>query len=1041
MGKVSLSRSVSILALTAGLLGSADGWGTTDYTRLAQDNGGAFTTTTNWDPGGTPGASDKIIFDQTSAGLDTTSVGSVDQIVFGDRIRAVTLTTTSGQTFGSSGNQTVSVGSIGVANNETDSDDIDLPGAHHTINFRSAVTHGNLGSENHPDHLHLNYTGTSSILTDNNSVNYYAHMDFGTSGADVTTISGGGSINIHGPITGSGKVAVESTPLTLSNPGNSYSLEIDINSGGGLTIPAGDSTSTSTIRMGNGTLTFSDSTSSASYYGNIVLTSPAANNTISIPHAGTSVTLQRPITDSGSGNGFTLSSGALILGGTTRSTYTGEAIIGGDSQSSAAAILEGPSTLFPFSGSLSPRWNGILQFTDAGAQEYEIYDGPISFGNGSPSLVHHGSGKLQLTGSITSGNNPKVTVDGGGTLRLSYSFTEGDGFSSGAYVRNGSTLELDSSASLGYTNGVHFDNGSGNNLVFYNSETDRFDYRIDTNSSYGMIVMAGSGRLTLGGEINGQIGIQVDSGTLVLEGPNKSNYNQPTTIQSGATLALSSIDNTSTGGSFTINGGTFDISNFADISIANQHYCLTNFTAGEGSTLTVAINDAQHSTRFYLDATSALDLSHLTLNINGATGTYTEDMEYTLFENAGNTTFSNSLHAINLNNVPGFTAALKHFNNGDTEVKFKLSKTPITPPATGGARNSASAHNSVQAVATNISSFAIGGTMVVARANAQDGPGGSGGDFGQPSPSFTRNPLKAPDLSKDFLSLTQGAMMKESTENAQRWSPARTEKTGVWVQPFGMTLRQTADKGAPGYNTRTGGLLAGFDHRVRYDVILGAGLGYAQTKLNFDSNQGKMSIKDKFLTFFGTWFRGPWYLEGSILMGLEKYQGSRNTGINNQFAINHHDGYQLTPKIGGGYTFDVKGYKVRAYTTFDYAYSTQYGYQETGSGATYWNKNEASMLRSEVGLNLTRLYECKDFTWKPGLTLGIVNKKPIKKGKIISPSAGSFESTTVTTTDIAPGVQSTWQFNDGYSLSASWTGEFGSKYTLQEATVKFTKKL
>jgi hypothetical protein len=148
----------------------------------------------------------------------------------------------------------------------------------------------------------------------------------------------------------------------------------------------------------------------------------------------------------------------------------------------------------------------------------------------------------------------------------------------------------------------------------------------------------------------------------------------------------------------------------------------------------------------------------------------------------------------------------------------------------------------------------------------------------------------------------------------------------------------------------------------------------------------------------------------------------------------------LTPKIGGGYTFDVKGSKLKTYATFDYAYSTQYGYQETGAANTYWNKSRASMLRSEVGLNLTQIYECKDFSWKPGFTLGVVNKKPIKKGKIISPSAGSFESTTVTTTDISPGVESTWQFNDGYALSASWTGEFGSQYNLQEASVKFTKK-
>jgi hypothetical protein len=118
----------------------------------------------------------------------------------------------------------------------------------------------------------------------------------------------------------------------------------------------------------------------------------------------------------------------------------------------------------------------------------------------------------------------------------------------------------------------------------------------------------------------------------------------------------------------------------------------------------------------------------------------------------------------------------------------------------------------------------------------------------------------------------------------------------------------------------------------------------------------------------------------------------------------------------------------------------QYGYQEQGVGADYFKESTASMLRSEVGANISKVYEGDGFRWRPGFTLSAVNKKPIKKGKIVSSSGASFESTTKTTTSISTGLESSIHFDDGYALSASWIGEYCSQYTTQEAFLKFTKK-
>ena len=234
------------------------------------------------------------------------------------------------------------------------------------------------------------------------------------------------------------------------------------------------------------------------------------------------------------------------------------------------------------------------------------------------------------------------------------------------------------------------------------------------------------------------------------------------------------------------------------------------------------------------------------------------------------------------------------------------------------------------------------------------------------------------------------------------------------------------------------------DHKPRYDIIVGGGLGYAGTQMNCDSNAGKMRINDKFATFFGTWFRDKWYVEGALVAGMENYRGYRNTSANNSantFAANKHGGYQLTPHVGGGYTFDVKdGYRLKVFGSFDFSYCHQQGYQETGPGALFIKSGDASMLRSQGGVTLAKTYVFESMEWEPAIGLGVVNKKPIKKGVIETGSGTSFESTTVTTTDIAPSLESMVRFTDGYSLGVTYSGEFGSQYSSNQVAVKFTKK-
>jgi hypothetical protein len=377
--------------------------------------------------------------------------------------------------------------------------------------------------------------------------------------------------------------------------------------------------------------------------------------------------------------------------------------------------------------------------------------------------------------------------------------------------------------------------------------------------------------------------------------------------------------------------------------------------------------------------------------------------------------------------VPTFNPDSDNTGNGNCTVQFSVNPTIYNGHYHKQAgRASTYSHQYIQKIA--------GSATSVARGERGPSPAGYAG-------SFTSNPFKAPNMT-EFMPMTEGAQEYSARENLDRWSPLRTDKTGIWVQPFGMVLREVAQQEQPGFNSKTAGLLFGMDHKLRYDLIVGGAIGYATTKQSLDQNSGKTSVRDRFIDIFATWFRDAWYIDGALLLGYEQYNQSRNVG-NNVFALNHHAGFLLTPRLGGGYTFSTKVGKLSVFANFGYTYCKQFGYQETGANANdlYVKSSLATMIRSEVGTSVAPEYSWLHLNWKPKFALSLVNKKPIRKGTIATANGSSFEGSKASSTNISPALYSILSYEDGWSLSAGLIGEFGVRYNMGEAFFKFTKKL
>ncbi len=287
---------------------------------------------------------------------------------------------------------------------------------------------------------------------------------------------------------------------------------------------------------------------------------------------------------------------------------------------------------------------------------------------------------------------------------------------------------------------------------------------------------------------------------------------------------------------------------------------------------------------------------------------------------------------------------------------------------------------------------------------------------------------------------TTGQLVAKCTKDSCKNKP---DKTGVWVQPLGLIVRQKNNGSTPGFKSRTGALLVGVDSKIKEGLILGGALGYGSAVMSFNLNAGKSHVYDSFLTLFGTWFGDIWYTEASLLGGLQKYRVARNTGTNNLFVFNHHRGYQISPHLGGGYIFSRREYQLRPYATADYAYSSQTGHLDTGPGAPsiYIEKSDSSMLRLEGGFNLSKKSDHEKFYSKLSLQLAVVNKRPLKRGSIIASNGLTYQTTKKAATAFSPGLEAFLSFDDGYSLSAFWVGEYATQYTQQEIFIKFRKTL
>ncbi len=160
---------------------------------------------------------------------------------------------------------------------------------------------------------------------------------------------------------------------------------------------------------------------------------------------------------------------------------------------------------------------------------------------------------------------------------------------------------------------------------------------------------------------------------------------------------------------------------------------------------------------------------------------------------------------------------------------------------------------------------------------------------------------------------------------------------GLFLNGLGSFGDQRATSREPGFDFHTAGLTLGGDYRWTEHVILGAAVGYLNTKAELDASAGHMTTNGYSLSAYGTYFMAEkMYLDGIATYGWNNYDTTRNITVPgvNETARSNNDGNQFALTVGGGYNFNFGPLTAGPSLRVNYIRVHVDGFQERGAATS-----------------------------------------------------------------------------------------------------------
>ncbi len=273
------------------------------------------------------------------------------------------------------------------------------------------------------------------------------------------------------------------------------------------------------------------------------------------------------------------------------------------------------------------------------------------------------------------------------------------------------------------------------------------------------------------------------------------------------------------------------------------------------------------------------------------------------------------------------------------------------------------------------------------------------------------------------------------------------EPFSVWIDAYFDHIEQGREKCDIGFRTNTGGAAIGLDWRSNANWLVGGGLAYSYSDIDWREKRADGAIQNGYASFYATWFPNPLYVNVSAMGVFNSYRGNRRIKLFtiSRHATQSHYGAQALARADLGAILSYAGVGITPSASVIYLYTHERAFQE--HGATSLNLKTDSehyeMLRTEAGFKLSKcrkketyniLFNAELFYIRESrfhtdsYTEKLVDSGSSNKFKV----KGPYPSRNL----IAPGFSITGSSNkSGTSFTAEYKGEF--TYNFQDHLINF----
>jgi outer membrane autotransporter protein len=202
----------------------------------------------------------------------------------------------------------------------------------------------------------------------------------------------------------------------------------------------------------------------------------------------------------------------------------------------------------------------------------------------------------------------------------------------------------------------------------------------------------------------------------------------------------------------------------------------------------------------------------------------------------------------------------------------------------------------------------------------------------------------------------------------------------VWGRALGATGSVSGDGQALGYERQSGGALVGADRSFGHGLTAGIALGFLRGTVDGDANTGEVRLDTYQASLYGLYMPPSQaamkpFLDATIGTGLSRYDSRRDIafGSLSRRAQGDGDGTDLTAEAGFGFTTRLQGIDLepRAFLRWDRI--GRGGFTETGADSLNLRVDgqTADALRAGIGLRASRGFNLGDgLRLQPELRLG-----------------------------------------------------------------------